>query len=101
MAKPGKERFSRSNDAFINDALTGGNEQDRYVDTKNIGDGQRLVTSFGSDNVKLAMPMPNSQREDHFGGGINNLAHSVTGASAKNDSVAAVNPKPEKREKDH
>lgn len=78
----------KSPSGFIDKALTGGNGPSSGIDKKSIGKGQTLVSSFGVDNVKLAMDVPNSLRDSGgFAGGIENLKHSLTGTSAVQDKI--------------
>lgn len=73
---------------FVDKALTGGNGPSSGIDKKSIGKGQTLVSSFGVDNVKLAMDVETSTRDaGGFAGGIDNLKHSLTGASAVQDKI--------------
>jgi hypothetical protein len=69
---------------FISGALTGGSGKSDEIETKSIGRGQTINTAFAMDNVKLAMPIESSIKDDYsgFGGGPDNLSHSLTGTSA-------------------
>ncbi len=85
MAKYGKDRPEN----FISGALTGGNGPSEGIHTKSIGRGQSIMTAVGMDNVELAMDVETSiLDESGFGGGVDNLKHSLTGASAVNTKNA-------------
>lgn len=103
MVKNSPPDFSKgsSRDGFVSHALTGGSGPSSGMSSKSIGDGQQLVTSFPTDNVKLAAPMDSSLKTDNFRGDCENLGHSIKGAQAQNKEVGAAGPVNEKRFKDH
>jgi len=75
---------------FIDSALTGGsgpsNEiQDHAVDRPD----QKIKTAYAMDNVKLACPIKTSIKDMSWPGGVDNIKHSLTGASAVNEEVGA------------
>lgn len=76
---------------FIDSALTGGSgPSNEIVDKKIDRPNQSINTAFAMDNVKSAMPMESSIKDEGgFGGGINNLSHSLSGSSAVNEKVGA------------
>ena len=89
--------FGKDNpDRFISGALTGGSGASNEIVKKKIDRPQQeLNTAFAMDNVKLAMPITSSVKEDGkwpFKGGIDNLKHSLTGGSAVNEEVGAAGP---------
>jgi len=84
MGKYGKDSPER----FISGALTGGSGKSDEISSKSIGRGQSINTALAMDNVKLAMPIDSSIKDEGgFGGGIENLGHSLTGASAVQTKV--------------
>jgi hypothetical protein len=50
------------------------------VQTKSIGRGQKIVTSFGQDNCKNSQEI-NGKSNGTLGGSVTNLSHSLSGAS--------------------
>lgn len=77
-----------SPERFIDGALTGGSGPSDEIVKKSIGRGQTINTAFPMDNVKLAMPMESSiKKTGGFGGGLDDLSHSLTGTSAVQDKV--------------
>lgn len=80
-----------SPERFISGALTGGSGPSNGIDKKSIGEGQTINSAFGMDNVKLAMNVENSLRDEGgFGGGKDNLKHSLTGTSAVQEGVGSA-----------
>lgn len=77
---------------FIDSALTGGSgPSNEIVDKKIDRPGQSINTAFAMDNVKLAMPMTTSIKDEGgFGGSIENLKHSLVGASAEQKDTGAA-----------
>lgn len=92
MAKYGKDRPSKGGTGFIEHALTGGSgPSHEIVDTHVDRPEQSIKTAFAMDNVKLAMHIPSSLKDESgIGGSCENLKHSLTGASAVNEEVGAV-----------
>lgn len=90
MGKYGKDTPER----FISGALTGGRGPSEGIHEKSIDrPSQKINTSVGMDNVKLAMPIESSiLDEGGFAGGVDNLKHSLTGSSAVNEEVGAAGP---------
>lgn len=85
MAKYGKDKAPRSSEGYIGEALRDGSGPSEGIHTKSIGRGQTINTAFPMDNVELAMDIETSLTDEGgFGGGINNLSHSLTGTSAVN-----------------
>lgn len=84
----------RGNEGFIRGALTGGSGASHGIhDTKVDRPNQSIKTAVPMDNVNLAMDVKSSILEDGgFKGGISNLKHSLTGASAVNEEVGAAGP---------
>lgn len=81
-----------SPERFIKGALTGGSgPSNQIVDKKIDRPNQSIKTAFGMDNVKLAMDVETSLKDESgFGGSCENLKHSLTGASAVNEEVGAA-----------
>lgn len=79
---------------FIEGALTGGSgPSNEIVHTKVDRPKQSINTAFGMDNVKLAMPIETSLKDEGgFRGGVDNLDHSLKGSSAVNEEVGAAGP---------
>jgi hypothetical protein len=79
---------------FISGALTGGHgPSEGMVEEKVDRPHQSIHTSVAMDNVKLAMPIKSSILEEGgFRGGVDNLEHSLKGASAVNEEVGAAGP---------
>lgn len=72
-----------SPERFISGALTGGSGPSEGIHKKSIGRGQTINTATSMDNVRLAMDVDSSiEDQGGFGGGVNNLDHSLTGTSA-------------------
>lgn len=88
MGKYGKDSPER----FISGALTGGSGPSEGIKTKKIDrPDQSINTAVAMDNVKLAMDVETSIfDEGGFGGGVDNLKHSLTGSSAVNEEVGAA-----------
>jgi hypothetical protein len=91
MGKYGKDRPAKSSEGFISSALTGGSgDSEGIVDKKINRPDQSIKTAVAMDNVELAMDIETSILDTSgFGGGINNLDHSLTGASAVNEKLGA------------
>lgn len=89
MSKYGKD--NPGSDGFISGALRGGSgASNEIVDKKIDRPNQSIKTAFAMDNVKLAMPIETSLKDSGgFAGGVDNLKHSLTGASAVNEEVGA------------
>lgn len=78
---------------FIDSALTGGSGPSKgMIHTKVDRPDQEIVTPFPMDNVQLAMPMKSSIADTKFAGGVDNIAHSLTGGKAVNEEVGASSP---------
>ena len=90
----GKDKVVRSSEGFIEEALTGGHGPSSGIEQEPVDrPHQSINTAFAMDNVKLAMPIQTSLRDEHdLGGGVDNLKHSLTGASAVNEEVGAAGP---------
>jgi hypothetical protein len=85
--KYGKDRPER----FIDGALKGGSgPSNEIVDSKVNRPDQVIKTAFAMDNVNLVEPMESSIKDTKFGGGIENIGHSLTGGSAVNEDVGAA-----------
>lgn len=57
--------------------------KDSCVDKTSASRGQTIVTSFGRDNSSLDVPNTHGKA---LKGGVDNLSHSLSGASAVQDS---------------
>lgn len=92
MGKYGKDRPAKGSEGFISHALTGGSgPSEEIVDSKVDRPSQTIKSAYGMDNVDLAMEIPTSLKDKGgFGGGGDNLRHSLTGTSAVNEEVGAV-----------
>lgn len=88
----GDKKVAPSSEGFISSALHGGSGPSEGIHvTKVDRPHQSIHTSFPADNVKLAMPIKTSLLEEGgFRGGIDNLDHSLKGASAENEGVGAA-----------
>lgn len=88
----GKDRVPKGSEAYIEEALSGGKGPSEGIHDKRIKRPQQsIMTPVALDNVKQAMDIESSiLDEGGFGGGIDNLKHSLTGASAENDEVGAA-----------
>ena len=94
MSRFGKDDPTR----FIDSALTGGGgtsvtegkEQSNEIFTKSIGHGQKINTAFAMDNVKMALEIPSSIKDQKFAGAIDNIGHSLTGGDAVQDEMGAA-----------
>lgn len=76
---------------FIEEALTGGHGPSEGIHESHVDrPHQKINTAIAMDNVKLAMPIKSSILDDDFPGGVDNLKHSLTGASAVNEEVGAA-----------
>jgi len=90
MAIPGRPFGKDTPERFIDSALTGGSGESEGIHTKKINrPDQSINTAVPMDNVKLAMPMKSSILDDKWAGSLNNLDHSLTGASAVNEKLGA------------
>jgi hypothetical protein len=102
MGKYGKDRPAQSSESFIGGALvgnTGGetNKQGGYQNTDTSNEimdysvsrpDQDIKTPFALDNVgRVYDRFPTSMKDMTWAGNYNNLAHSLTGASAVQDKV--------------
>jgi len=96
MAKYGKDRPSGKEDGYISGSLKGGSGPSAgIVDYKIDRPDQVIKTAVALDNVKLVEPMKSSILEDNpnpIRGTVDNLDHSLTGASAVNEEVGAKGP---------
>lgn len=92
LGKYGKDRPATSNESFIGHALVGGTGDSNEIMTYPVDrPDQSIHTSFAMDNVKLACPIPTSMKDmSGWPGGISNIKHSLTGASAVNEEVGAA-----------
>lgn len=89
----GKDRVVKSSESFIEHALTGGHGPSDGIHEKKINrPHQSIMTPVAMDNVDLAMPIRSSILDDESGvaGGIENLEHSLKGASAENEEPGAA-----------
>jgi hypothetical protein len=78
---------------FIEGALTGGHGPSEGIHETHVDrPHQTINTAVAMDNVKLAMPIKTSILDDEFPGGVDNLKHSLSGASAVNEEVGAAGP---------
>jgi hypothetical protein len=87
MAAYGKDKPEN----FISGALRGGKGASNQIEHTAVDRPHQVInTARGLDNVKLAMDVESSLCEKGgFAGGVNNLKHSLTGASAVNEEVGA------------
>lgn len=92
MALPKRPFGKDSPERFISGALTGGSGPSEGIHDKSIDrPDQKINTAVAMDNVKLAMPIKSSiLDEGGFGGGVDNLKHSLSGSSAVNEEVGAA-----------
>lgn len=91
--KFGKDNAPRSSEGYISHALTGGSGPSEGIHNKSIDrPDQKINTAVAMDNVKLAMDIPSSILKEDMRGGVDNLKHSLTGASAVNEEVGAAGP---------
>jgi len=105
----GKDRVSKgsSSEHFIEEALHGGSGPSEDIEHHPIGDGQVINRAYALDNVgQVYSGNPETSMKDHsgFAGGIGNLSHSLTGASAVNSSdhkIGAKGHTKDTRIKDH
>ncbi len=90
----GKDRVVRSSEEFIESALRGGSGPSEGIHHMPCDrPHQTINTAVPQDNVRLAMPIESSILDTHgIGGSVDNLKHSLTGASAVNEEVGAVGP---------
>lgn len=79
---------SKSNSIFTGNP-TGQGKSEGIV-TKDIGDGQRIMSAYPQDNVH-GMDLPDT-RGGKMRGGPTNLEHSLKGASAVQDGPGAAGP---------
>jgi hypothetical protein len=87
----GKDHPAQSNESFIGKALTGGTGDSNEVVTYPVDrPEQKIKTSFAMDNVVLACPIKTSLKDMTWPGGVDNIKHSLTGASAVNEEVGAA-----------
>ena len=78
---------------FIEGALTGGHGPSEGIHHEPVDrPHQSINIAVAMDNVKLAMPIETSILDDKFHGGVDNLRHSLDGASAVNEEVGAAGP---------
>jgi hypothetical protein len=77
---------------FISGALTGGDgPSHEIVDEKINRPDQSIKSAYAMDNVKLAYHEPTSLKDKGgFAGGVENLKHSLTGASAESEDTGAA-----------
>ncbi len=92
--KFGKDKAAKSSEGYISEALKGGSgPADDIVDMKIDRPDQSIKTAFAMDNVDLAMPIESSIKDmSDWPGGVDNVEHSLTGASAVNEEVGAAGP---------
>jgi hypothetical protein len=83
MALPKSPYGKDDPERFISGALTGGSGPSNGIrDIKVDRPDQMIKEATPMDNVKLAMPIKSSILEEGgFAGGLENLKHSLTGAS--------------------
>jgi hypothetical protein len=88
----GKDKVARSSEGFISEALTGGHGPSEGMSSKKIDrPDQSILTAVAMDNVDLAMPIETSILDTTgIAGGVDNLKHSLTGASVVNEEVGAA-----------
>ena len=76
---------------FIEGALRGGQGKSEGLHKYPVDrPHQHILTAVPMDNVKLAYHEETSILDTKFRGGVNNIEHSLTGASAVNDEVGAA-----------
>ena len=97
MGKYGKDKPEN----FIAGALKGeggthieeGVTKSDCMSYKSIGRSQRILTAVALDNVDLALDVETSiMDEGGFRGSINNVGHSLTGASGVSDDLGTAGP---------
>lgn len=90
----GKDRVVKSSESFIENALRGGKGPSEGMHDKKIDRPQQsIMTATAMDNVDLALDIESSILEEGgFRGGIDNLEHSLKGASAETEDVGAAGP---------
>ena len=90
----GKDAVAKGSESFISDALHGGKGPSEGMHDKKIDRPQQsILTATALDNVDEALDIPSSiLDEGGFRGGINNLEHSLTSASAVTEDVGAAGP---------
>lgn len=88
----GKDRVPKGSEGYIEEALRGGKGPSEGIhDVKIDRPQQSINTAVALDNVNLAMDIKSSILDDGgFGGGVDNLEHSLKGSSAVNDDVGAA-----------
>jgi hypothetical protein len=88
----GKDRVVKSSESFIEKALTGGHGPSEDIHDYPVDrPDQKIKTAFAMDNVNLALDIESSLKDiGGIGGSVDNLKHSLTGASAVNEEVGAV-----------
>ncbi len=92
--KFGKDMPSKSEEHYIDRALTGGSGASENMHTYPVDRrDQHILTAVAMDNVKLAMDEPSSiLDEGGFYGGCENIGHSLKGVSAVNEEIGAAGP---------
>lgn len=88
----GKDRVPKGSEAYIEEALHGGHGPSEGIHDVRINRPQQsIMTAVAMDNVDLAMDIESSiLDEGGFAGGVDNLEHSLKGASAENEDVGAA-----------
>jgi hypothetical protein len=87
----GKDMVVKGNAGFIEKALTGGSGPSNEIKDYPVDrPDQSIKTAFAMDNVALAMKIDTSMKDMSWPGGISNIKHSLTGASAVNEEVGAA-----------
>jgi hypothetical protein len=89
----GDKRVAKGSESYIEGALRGGSGPSEGIEDVKINRPQQSInTAVALDNVKLAMDVPSSIIGDDkgFGGGIDNLEHSLKGSTAENEDVGAA-----------
>jgi hypothetical protein len=91
MALPKRPYGKDSPERFIDGALKGGSGPSNGIDHIKVDrPDQSICVATPMDNVNLVMPMESSIRDMSWKGGVDNIKHSLTGASAVNEEVGAV-----------
>lgn len=92
MAQVNRPYGKDNPERFISGALTGGSGPSKeIVHTKIDRPEQSINSAYAMDNVKLAYDEPTSLKEaGGFAGGVDNLKHSLTGASAESKGTGAA-----------
>lgn len=81
----GKDKVSGGAAHYIEESLRGGKGASEGMFHHSAGHGQTILTPVALDNVVNIMDVESSILDRKFGGGEENLSHSLHGASAVMD----------------